>query len=242
MKNTLTVKDIVIGDYRTADVFRKWGINYCCGGILSVEDACVLKNINHSDVEKDLQQATRNVQLSNTVAFDEWPVAFLTDYIVYVHHSYLKTICQTFFPSFESFVNGHLKKYPYLAQVKEVFKNLVSELKVHTWKEEESIFPYVKQISYDYDRKETDSSLFAQTMSRPIANLIAREHKQIASLIQQLREVTENYSFSAGACTNHRVIYQKLKEFDADLVQHKHLENNILFPKVLEMERSLFQI
>jgi regulator of cell morphogenesis and NO signaling len=242
MDRTQTVRDIVVGDYRTADVFKKWGINYCCGGNLPFEEACNLKQINKSDLEKDLEQATRNVQVPNTIAFDQWPVEFLTDYIVHVHHSYLKTTTQALLPLVESFVNSHIKKYPYLPDVKEILRNLCSELEEHTAKEEESIFPYVKQISNTFNRKETYGSLFVRTMSKPLAEVIDKEHNRIASLLQQLREKTNNYTFSSEACANHQVIYRKLKAFDADLVQHKHLENNILFPKVLEMEKALLYI
>ena len=242
MNNTQTIRDIVIADYRTADVFKKWGINYCCGGNLPFDEACSLKQINKSEIQKDLEEATKNVQLPNNIAFHEWPIEFLTDYIINVHHHYLKATLQSLKPLIESFVSGHIKKYPYLAEVKEIFLNLCTELEEHTAKEEESIFPYVKQISSTYTRKEVYGSLFVRTMSKPLNEVIHREHSRISSLLQQLREKTNHYTFTANACANHQVIYRKLKEFDADLVQHKHLENNILFPKVLEMEKSLLQI
>ena len=91
MEEIKTVKDIVIDDYRTADVFRKWGINYCCGGNLPLAEACSAKQINQKEVEQDLKQATRDITLPNAINFNEWPVQFLLDYIVYVHHSYLRT-------------------------------------------------------------------------------------------------------------------------------------------------------
>ena len=242
MNSAQTVREIVIDDYRAADVFKKWGINYCCGGNLPFDEACDLKQVDKAAVEKDLQEATRNVQLPNNIAFHEWPLEFLTDYIVHVHHNYIKTTIQSLLPLTESFVNGHLKKYPYLAEVRDIFKELCNELDDHTRNEEESIFPYVKQVSSTYNQKEVYGSLFVRTMSKPLNEVISREHGRIASLLQQLRETTNNYVFSPDACANHQVIYKKLKEFDADLVQHKHLENNILFPKVLAMEKSLLQL
>jgi len=242
MKSVQTVRDIVIDDYRTADVFKKWGINYCCGGNLPLDKACELKQINKSALEKDLEEATRSIQLSNNIAYQDWPVEFLTDYIIHVHHSYLKKAIHNLLPLMESFVNGHQKKYPYLVEVKNIFSDLCAVLETHTNNEEESIFPYVKQISNTYNRKEVYGSLFVRTMSKPISDVIQQEHDRIASLVQQLREKTNYYSFTAEACANHQVIYRKLKEFDADLVQHKHLENNFLFPKALEMEKSLLSI
>src|SRR5690242_18155765 len=128
MKSVQTVRDIVIGDYRTADVFKKWGINYCCGGNLPLDQACELKQINKSALEKDLEEATRNIQLSNNIAYQDWPVEFLTDYIVLVHHSYIKKSIQNLLPLIESFVNGHQKKYPYLVEVKNIFNDLCEVL------------------------------------------------------------------------------------------------------------------
>jgi regulator of cell morphogenesis and NO signaling len=241
MNSAQTVREIVIDDYRTAEVFKRWGINYCCGGNLPFDEACDLQKVDKAALKKDIEEATRNVQLSNNIAFHEWPLEFLTDYIVNVHHHYLKQTIQSLLPLVESFVNGHQKKYPYLVEVRDIFRNLCTALEDHTKNEEESIFPYVKQISSTYNRKEVYGSLFVRTMSKPLNEVISREHGRIASLIQQLREKTNNYVFSPGACANHQVIYKKFKEFDADLVQHKHLENNILFSKALAMEKSLLQ-
>ena len=79
-------------------------------------------------------------------------------------------------------------------------------------------------------------------MSRPLTDTIQNEHNRILLHLTQLREAACHYSFAPDTCTNYQVLYNKLKEFDADLVQHKHLENNILFPKALEMEKSLLQV
>jgi regulator of cell morphogenesis and NO signaling len=241
MQVAKTVRDIVIGDYRTADVFRKWGINYCCGGNLPLADACSVQQVSQADVEKDLKQATRNVTLSNSIAFNEWPVPFLTDYILFVHHSYLKAALPALRQLMGSFVPGHLKKYPHLAEVHQTFLDLAEELEEHIREEEDSIFPYVKQINSTYSQKEKYGSLFVRTMRKPLAQTIEKEHGRIVSLLKQLRSQTGHYTFGDDACANYQVIYNKLKEFDADLVQHKHLENNILFPKALEMEKALLQ-
>ena len=237
-----TVSQIVRNDYRTADVFKKWGINYCCGGNLPLQEACAVKNIALTVIEEDLQAATKTIQLSNSLHFNEWPVFFLVDYILYVHHAYVKHTVPALGQLLSSFVSGHNKKYPYLAAVEETFSNLSEVLLQHTLKEEESIFPYVKQISYTYERKETYGSLFMRTMRKPLAETIVKEHGRISNLLLLLQDQTNHYQFSENACTNHQVIYHKLKEFDADLVQHKHLENNILFPKVLEMEKTLLKL
>lgn len=242
MHNTQTVRDIVINDYRTADVFKKWGINYCCSGNVPLSEACAIKQVDIAALEQDLQQARQTFSLPNPVAFHKWPVEFLIDYIVYVHHDYVQTALPALKQLLQAFVNGHAEKYPYLLQVRETFLDLALELEEHIEEEEESIFPYVRQISNTYRHKEIYGSLFVRTMRKPLADVVTKGHSRIRVLLHQLRTQTSNYTFGAGACANHQVIYHKLKEFDASLVQHKHLENNILFPKALEMEKTLLQL
>ncbi len=237
----LTVAEIVKADYRTADVFKKWGINYCCGGSLPLEDACAVKNVETKTIKEEIEQATKTVNLPNSLQFNQWPLLFLVDYIFHVHHGYVKQTIPGLSQQLSSFAAGHSKKYPYLASVNGTFSELVKALLLHMQNEEESIFPYVRQITNTYERNEVYGSLFVRTMRQPLAETIEKEHDRISRLLLGLREQTNNYSLDENACTNHQVIYHKLREFDADLVQHKHLENDILFPRVLEMEKSLLR-
>ena len=241
-KKTISVSDMVRKDYRIADVFKKWGINYCCGGDMPLSDICHLQNLDQVTIQNDIEIATHTINISNTLRFDEWTVEFLVDYIVNVHHAYAKQNLPLLDETLKSFIQGHKKKYPYLEGVLEVFEELKQEVLEHTDKEEESIFPYFKQVSSTYSRKESYGGLFVRTLSKPFDTIETTEHKRIAALLMELRKATGNYTFAPSACTNHQVIYHKLKEFDTDLVQHKHLENNILFPKVRRMEQEMLQL
>ena len=124
-------------------------------------------------------------------------------------------------------------------------EKLVDDLSVlilsHNRHEEEIIFPYIKQIDNAYRRKETYGSLFVKTLRKPFGS-IETEHSKITQLLQELRKITNHYNYPEKACINHRVVFQKLRELDNDLEQHKHLENNILFPRVTEMERELLKL
>lgn len=237
-----TVKEIVLNNYKTADVFKKWGINYCCGGNQSLEDVCKIQNLDKNIIEKELEIATKKITIGNNINFSEWPIDFLIDYIIHVHHGYIYNNVPPLTNSINSFVEGHRKKYPYLVEVQEAFTILSEELIDHNKKEEENIFPYLKQINNIYNRKESYGSLFVRTLSRSLESTIEREHLRLDSLIKQLRKVTDNYIFKQDACTNHQVIYHKLKELDDDMLQHKYLENNILFPRIITMEKELLQL
>lgn len=241
MTPSLTVSELVRANYRAADVLRRWGINYCCSGNVSLAEACALKGIEAAAVQEELDAVSRHICLPAGLAYQEWPIDFLIDYIVHVHHAYLKQMLPQLHQQLHGFVKSHQQKYPHLAEVEDVFTDLMNELVEHNNKEEERIFPYLKQISSTYKRRETYGSLFVRTLGKPLHQMIAVDHKRIAALLEQLRTVTSHYRFAEGACTNHQVIYHKLKELDNDLVQHKHLENNILYPRVLQMESDLLQ-
>lgn len=236
-----TVAEIVRTDYRTADVFKKYGINYCCSGKLPLAEACAAQNIDIGHIQEELIRATKTISLPNTLQYGQWKVDFLIDYIVNVHHEYLKQAIPALEGTLGPFVGGHLKQFPELHQVQEAFQELVQLVLHGNRQEEESIFPYIKLIANAYQRKESYGSLFVKTLRKPSSNLEAENHK-ISSLLGRLRALTHQYAFPENACTNHRVVFHKLKEFDNDLVQHKHLENNILFPKAAELEKELLKM
>ena len=108
------VSDIVANDFRTADVFRKYSINFCCGGKIPLDTACDAMGLDKKRIKKELEMATRNISLSNFLSYDEWNLGFLTDFIINVHHAYLKKALPEIKEYLERFVQGHQKKYPYL--------------------------------------------------------------------------------------------------------------------------------
>ena len=238
----LTVSQIVRNDYRTADVFKKWGINYCCGGNLPLDEACAVQKIDREKLAEELRKATQDIFLPGSTAFEQWPPAFLTDYIIHVHHGYFRRVLPSLRAFLSSYVPAHLKKFPHLANVHEAFLNLATDLEEHMESEEESVFPYVKQIFNTYQRQEVYGNLFVRTMRRPLADIVSKEHNRLLGHLTRLRAATHQYTFVPDACTNYQVLYNKLKELDADLVQHKHLENNILYPTAITMEKSLLQV
>jgi regulator of cell morphogenesis and NO signaling len=235
-----TVSEIVRNDYRTADVFKTFGINYCCGGQVSVEEACTARNINFEDLTVALDSATRTISLPNNLQYTSWKLEFLVDYIINVHHAYLYAALPDVQASLGAFAASHRKQHPELTEVVNLFDELATALLQHNRHEEEIIFPYIKQIDSTHRRKETYGSLFVRTLRKPLSS-IENEHSKITRLLTELRSLTRNYSYPGNACTNHRVVYNKLKEFDEDLVQHKHLENNILFTRAIALERELLQ-
>lgn len=234
------ISDIVRSDYRTADVFKKYGIDYCSeeGKLL---ETCVSQNLNYNSILEELVAATKTITIPNTLHFSEWKVSFLIDYIVNVHHAYMHMGIASLEASLASFIETHKKKYPEVNKVLFLFRELVVLLVTHSRHEEEIIFPYIRQIENTHRRKETYGNLFVRTLRKPLSN-IEKEHEVIYSILKEIQALTNNYSCPAGACADLSAIYHKLNEFHNDMLQHTHLEDDILFPKAIEMEKELLQL
>jgi len=237
-----TISRIVRDDYRTADVFRKHGINYCCGGNSTLEEVCRLQNLDIISICKELSDATQTITIPASLRVDEWSIDFLVDYIRNVHHAYLKQALPTLETTLISFVNNHRSKFPFLDSLHQEFSSLSVLLTEHIAEEEEKIFPYMKQVSHTHKHKEIYGKLFVKTLSQPLTKVFQSKHTHISAQLVEIRNLSNQYRFPDNACTNHRVVFQKLRELDADIVQYRHLENNVLFPKAIILERELLQL
>ncbi len=233
------VTDIVTKDYRTAEVFRKYGIEYCLDGRHPLEVVCNTRGIDIKVLIRELYAAANTVQLHNSLPFNEWSIDFLADYIVHVHHHYLKSQLPEIKDTLLEFTEEHRNNYSYLPELERIFLRLYNEMLPHLQAEEEIIFPYIRRISHAYNNQESYGSLLVRTLRKPVEEMMNHEHAMVLRWLDKMRELTGDYSSPAGASTNHQVMLFKLKELDNDLVQHMHLENNILFPRAIEMEKML---
>jgi regulator of cell morphogenesis and NO signaling len=235
----LTVAEIVAKDYRTADVFRKYGIEFCCGGKLPLKTACEAKGVNLQKLTRELEEVTRNVQIPGNFNFNDWDIDFLTDYLVNVHHYYLRKNLPQLQDHLERFAEGHRKKYPYVDELQRSVNQLVRTINPHLEQEEEIIFPYIRQIGHAYHSRASYASLLVRTLRKPVEDIMQHEHDNTVKVVKKWRELTNDYTLPTHACVSHQVVFKKLKEVDNDLCQHLHLENNILFPKAISMEKEL---
>ena len=236
---SVSVQDIIARDYRTVEVFRKHGIEYCCGGKWSLETAAMIKGIELQELVNELQQSIHTIQLPASLPFDKWNIVFLADYIVHVHHYYLKKALPEIRELLEEFVADHVNKFPYLTELQKTFNQIYKETIPHLKEEEEVIFPYIKQIVHAFESRESYARLLVKTLRKPVENVMTHEHAIMQRMIGRMRELTDNYTPPPDACPSHRVTFSKLKELDDDLVQHLYLEQDILFPKSLEIEKEL---
>lgn len=233
------VSEIVTRDYRTADIFNKYGIEYCCGGKWPLKVACMIKGIELDLLLIEIEKATRTFQLPNSLPFNEWKIDFLIDYIIHIHHHYLKQTLPGLRTALDNFTVEHEKKYSYFQTVLLHHQKLENDILPHLKQEEEVIFPYLKQVAHAYENKDSFAKLLVKTLRKPIASVIDHEHRILNETIYQFRKLTNNYISPENACTNHQVILSRLKALDNDLVQHIFLENEVLFPRVIAMEKEL---
>ena len=242
IRNDSFVTDIVIKDYRTSGVFRKHGIDYCCGGKLPLQMVCEIRGLDTESIKKELNDSMRVIQVSNTTKFNDWNVDFLVDYIINVHHAFLITNFPDIIDTVERFVGSHKSKDPYLSEILESLLELRDDLIPHLEQEEKIIFPYIKQIAHAWESHEPYAALLVRTLRKPVENMMNHEHEHIGKYLHRLRYLTNNYEPVPNTCISHKVAFSKLKELDNDLVQHIHLESNILFPKAIAMEKEMLAL
>jgi regulator of cell morphogenesis and NO signaling len=233
------VTDIVLLDYRSSSVFRKYGIDYCCGGRIPLNTACEIRGLDLATIKNELSDAIRVIQISSSVDFNDWDTDFLIDYITNVHHSSLVKNFPDVIETLQRFVTGHQAKYPHLSQLLELVCRLRDNLLPHMEQEEQIIFPYIKQIAHAYKNNESYAALLVRTLRKPVENIMSHEHEYTKKYLAHIRELTNHYTPPANACISHKVSFLKLKELDNELAQHLFLENEILFPKALKMEKEL---
>lgn len=232
-----TIGEIAAKDYRKVEVFKKYGIDFCCGGKKSISKACSEKGINKEELEKDLQLLEQGTKLPSQ-DFYSWDVAFLADYIVNTHHKYVIQSMPMIFEFTQKVARVHGHDHPEVVEVAKLFVQVMDELNRHMMKEENILFPYIRQLSEMKKSKQKISPSPFGTVQNPI-NMMEHEHDVVGELMHQIRNITTNYSLPVGACNSYRYSYSKLNEFEEDLHQHIHLENNILFPKAIDLENEL---
>lgn len=235
------VADIVAGDYRTAEVFRKYGIGYCCGGKWPVELACKMQGINPETLQAELEWAVRSNQVSNYVDFAACDTDFIIDYIINLHHNYLKKSLRITCDMLFDFVKEHRNKFSYLEELEIQFDKLSKELINSIKNEEEVVFPYIRHLAHAHKHKEPYAALLIKTLRKPMEVSLFGSHEIISGIILTIRQLTGGYEPPEKVCISHKVILAKLKELDNNLMQHLYLEQSILFPKATAMEKDLLE-
>lgn len=234
MSNQKTVGELVTEDIRTATIFKKFGIDFCCGGGKPIQEACEEKGANYDNLMTEIQSIMND--LEPDVDFQSMPLETLIDHIYDKHHKYIYENG----PITAQFVNKvahvHGERHPETVEVAKVYNELLSELNHHMMKEENVLFPYIKSLIAK--QADQSGSVLSPFVSNPI-RMMEIEHDSAGDMLKKLRGLTSEYTPPADACNTYKAAYANLKALEDDIHIHIHLENNILFPKAIELESDL---
>ena len=229
-----TLGEIAAKDLRKAEVFKKYGIDFCCGGKKTLQEACKEKGLDVLKVQEELEKPTSQPTMPQH-DFNSWNLSFLSDYIVNVHHSYVRENMPILADLSKKVADHHGKTNPELNGIRDKVDEMLSELNVHLKKEENILFPYIKQLEYSKANGGAVPGGFSSIM-QPIS-VMENDHDIVGDLADEIRILSDSYTLPANACNSYSLLYKKLEAFEDDLHFHIHLENNILFPKAVQLEK-----
>lgn len=231
------IGELVAKDYRAASVFKKYGIDFCCQGSRTIQDACESKNIDASSVLTDLNEANK-ASTEGSIDYQSWPIDLLADYIEKKHHRYVKDKTQEIKPYLDKICRVHGDRHPELLEINQLFNETAGELAAHMKKEELILFPFIRKMAkVKLENTKLEAPHFG-TVENPI-QMMMHEHTAEGERFRKIETLSNNYTPPSDACNTYRVTFALLNEFEADLHLHIHLENNILFPKAIELEKHL---
>lgn len=231
------VGSVVKENYKTAQVFKNLGIDFCCGGKKSIEKACLENNVELEQALQSLQKVVAGPD-EDMPDFDSYGLDALTDHIIENHHSYVRDNLPVLYEYLMKINSVHGSRHPELEPVLNLFMQSAQGLLSHMQKEEQILFPYVKEMAKTKAKGGKVESPGFGAVENPIS-LMIDEHETEGGRFAEIAKLTNNYMPPQDACNTYRVAFHKLREFENDLHLHVHLENNILFPKAVELEREL---
>ncbi|WP_455497061.1 iron-sulfur cluster repair di-iron protein [Coprobacter sp.] len=232
----MTVGQIVADNFDTAGVFDKYGIGYCCHGSVLFPEAVEKAGADYKEVSNALENIA--VLSSANIDFKNWPIDLLVDYILKIYHKNIRLHGPEIQKLLDKVTRVHGERHPELYAVQELFGSSLEELYSHFDKEEMVLFPYIYEMVKVSEEHKTLPDFHCGSIEAPIW-VMMNEHEAEGERYRKIEELTKGYAVPEDVCNSYRSVYEKLKNFDAALHRHIHLENNIVFPRAIHMEREL---
>ena len=235
----MTVRDVANELPQSTRIFEKLKIDYCCGGNQTLAEGCVSAGVDVYAVIQMLAEETKlNAEDENTLDFINASLPELITHILDTHHVFTKSEMDRLQLLADKVLNAHGGNHPELIHLDELLTRLCDDLKPHMFKEEQVLFPYMKALAKAADQHGVVPFAPFVTVNNPI-RMMMREHDVAGQILRELRALTSDYTVPPDACISYQTLFAAIENFEKDLHQHIHLENNILFPKALELERAL---
>jgi regulator of cell morphogenesis and NO signaling len=233
-----TVRELALEQPGAARVFERLGIDYCCGGKQTLEQACRGANLPADKVLGELEAAQQSGQgFTKESNWQAQPLADLISHIKNTHHKFTRGEIARLGPLFDKVCSVHGERHPELFELRATFQGLAQELITHLMKEEMVLFPYVERMEESVIQKEPILPPPFGTVKNPVS-MMEHEHDSAGAALRALRASSNNYAAPPDACVSYQTLYRALAELEADLHQHIHLENNILFPRAIALENA----
>jgi regulator of cell morphogenesis and NO signaling len=237
LNREMTIGSVVADDYRAAAVFERYGIDFCCGGNRPIAEACQERGADDRQLLAELEATLASAQ--DRPRFAAWDLDFLATYIVNNHHAYVRQAVGPMQAHTRKVAEVHGDHHPEVREIAQRFDLVVADLTAHMAKEERVLFPYITRLAAAARGGEVPVAPFG-TIANPIG-MMEEEHRNAGDQMAAMRKLSAGFVTPPDACTTFTVTYQELQAFEADLHLHVHLENTILFPRALDLERELRQ-
>ena len=230
-----TLGEIVASNYQAASVFEKYNIDFCCQGDRLFVDACHAAGVDDEAIAAELS----NLQApTDGVDFQQWPIDLLTSFIQSRHHQYIERITPTIKQLLDKICEVHGDHHPELLEIRDIFNSSSGDLAVHMKKEELILFPFIRQLSLAKQNRKTVKSKLFDSVTNPIHDM-KDDHLDEGEQLERMASISNHYTPPQDACMSFVTTYKMLKEYEMDMHQHIHLENNILFPAAIKLEEEL---
>jgi regulator of cell morphogenesis and NO signaling len=219
-------------------VFEQFGLDYCCGGYRTLLDACQVANLSVEEITRSLEEACQSAPAG--VQTRDWRKESMTSLAAYIidrHHFFTKQELERLEKLFAKVCAKHGERHPELFEAQQLFQALKQDLIPHMLKEEQVLFPYIARMEEAVSERRAIPQPFFGAVRNPV-RMMMTEHDTAGALLKDLRGVTGGYTPPSDACASYQTLYQALAAFEADLHEHIHLENNLLFPRAVEMEET----
>jgi regulator of cell morphogenesis and NO signaling len=234
---TKTVRELATEIPGATRVFEKIGIDYCCGGGKTIEEACAAAGISVDEIARSLDRST---QAGGSDAGTRWqaePLSKLTSYIVSKHHVFTREELERLDQLVAKVCSVHGQNHPELLLIRGHFQDLKRDLIPHMQKEEMILFPFIEQMDAAVSAGKPAPVPVFGTIQNPV-RMLMMEHDAAGEILKQIRQLSGGFAVPEDACISYETLYKALETLELDLHQHIHLENNILFPRAVEMEKT----
>lgn len=234
---TKTVREIALEAPRTTRVFEEYKIDYCCHGDTPFSEACQRIGADPQVVMDKIDNILEADNLSDSNRLTGQSLTDLIDHILSTHHVFTKDEIESLTPLMAKVASRHGDHYGYLLELKSTFQKVCDDLGPHMMKEEMVLFPYIVELERNQALQISGRGPAFGTVANPV-RMMKVEHEEVGELLAKMRELTNDYTLPDGACPSFTALYHRLGDFERDLHQHIHLENNLLFPRAIELEEK----